>query len=85
MPYKDKEKNREYQRLWRYRDHEKSLNSERKSKARIRKKYLMENKCRDCGIPLIHDEKVRCINCISETFRMEVQYAKDSMRLAKII
>jgi hypothetical protein len=79
MPYKDKEKNREYQRLWRYRDHEASLIRARKFKARYRK----EGRCPSCGVVLIQGEKIKCRNCTSRVFRREMIYAKSCLQLDK--
>lgn len=79
MPYKDKEKNREYQRLWRYRDHEAALIRARKVKAR----YRQEGRCPGCGVKLIDGEKVRCFNCNSKIFNREYKYAKNCLQLDK--
>jgi DNA-directed RNA polymerase subunit RPC12/RpoP len=81
MPYKDKDKNREYQRNWYYKFHErnKAVNIAKK------KRYIKEGRCRSCGVKLIEGEKTKCQNCSSEVFTREIQYAKDSLRLAQII
>jgi DNA-directed RNA polymerase subunit RPC12/RpoP len=81
MPYKDKEVNRVYQRLWRYRDHEATLMRAKKK----REKYKKEGRCPSCSAKLVEGEKITCSNCSSRIFRWEMKYAKDSMRLAKII
>jgi predicted Zn-ribbon and HTH transcriptional regulator len=81
MPYKDKNKNREYQREWYYKFHEARLIANRAKKQR----YIREGRCRDCGVKLIEGENRKCQNCSSDVFRREIKYAKDSMRLAKII
>jgi predicted nucleic acid-binding Zn ribbon protein len=81
MPYKDKDKNREYQRLWRYRDHEATLIRARK----IKERYKQEGRCPKCGVNLIEGEKICCQNCSSIVFQREMKYAKDSLRLAKIM
>jgi hypothetical protein len=79
VPYKDKNMNREYQRLWRYRDHEACLIRVRKIKARYRK----EGRCPSCSVKLIEGEKIRCQNCNSKIFNREMRYAKNSLRLAQ--
>jgi rRNA maturation endonuclease Nob1 len=80
MPYKDKDVNREYQRKWYYKFHEARLIANRAKKQR----YIKEGRCRSCGIKLIEGEKRTCINCGGNFYR-EMKYAKDSMRLAKIL
>lgn len=79
MPYKDKDKNREYQRLWRYKFHEARLITARKYKERLKQ----EGRCSGCGVKLIEGEKVKCQNCCSSVFQREMKYAKDSLRLTQ--
>lgn len=78
MPFKDKLKNREYQRDWYYKFHEARLRSNKATK----KRYKQEGRCPSCSTKLIEGEKIVCINCSGNNYR-EFKYAKNSLRLAQ--
>lgn len=78
MPYKDKDKNREYQRNWYYKFHEARLIVNRAKKQR----YIKEGRCRSCGVQLIAGENKTCINCGGNAYR-GYMYAKNCLQLAQ--
>ena len=55
MPYKDKERKREWQ--WRY-------DSERRGRMRL------GDICPSCGAPLLEEESIYCINCKMHLWRL---------------